>query len=202
MNINEFWTWFAQNERNIRIALSQHDKTPGNVIEHLFAKLDSFSPSITCEVRKCPDSKKYWLTISAWGNPDAYILVTSVVALSPKIPQWTIKAFIEPYKDIDELMSNPYTLYGLNIVPNTIYFSVCAADYDREIYDLILLLPLSVKSQPENLLQSYFYNLFLDLWGEIYITKRINKIQFTFCDNHQFYFIDFDAIGALDYFKT
>lgn len=199
--IKEFWTWFAQNEHNIRIALSQHDETPGNVIEHLFAKLDAFSPPITCEVRKCPSPKKYRLTISAWGNPDAYILVTSVVALSPKIPQWTIKAFIKPFKNFDKLMSRPYKLYGLNIVPNTVYFSVCAADYDREIYDLILLLPLSVNSQPENILQSYFYNLFLDLWGEKYITSRINHIKFTFHRNHQFHFIDFEAIGALDYFK-
>ena len=53
--IKEFWNWFVQNERDLRIALSHQDDTPGNVIEHLFVKLDSFSPPITCEVRKCPD---------------------------------------------------------------------------------------------------------------------------------------------------
>ncbi|MCB0465554.1 MAG: hypothetical protein KDC78_07750, partial [Aequorivita sp.] len=171
--IKEFWNWFVQNERHIRIALSHHDETSDNAIDHLYEKLYAFSPPISCEVRKCPEPKKYGLAISAWGNPDAYILVTSLVAQAPKIPQWTIKAFIEPYKDFDKLMSSPYKLYGLNIVPNTLYFSVCAADYDREIYDLVILLPFSYISQSEEILQCYFYNLFLDLWGEIYITRRI-----------------------------
>ena len=52
--IKEFWNWFVQNEIDLRIAFSHQDDTPGNVIEHLFAKLDSFSPQLHARCANVP----------------------------------------------------------------------------------------------------------------------------------------------------
>ena len=199
--IKNFWNWFAENEWHIRQAIYVQDKTPGNILESLFVYLEAFCPPLTCMMQSGSNSKKYEITISPRGNPDAIMLAATLAQAAPAIPNWKIKAFVGPQSNYEHLISTPYPLFGINIIPNTINFYVYDADWERERYDLILLLPLPLKVWDDTTLFHYFYSLLVDLWGEIYVTRRINNLLFTFRAEQEFCFIDFEAIGSLDYFK-
>lgn len=180
MKITEFWTWFQQNEREIRIALYDKDQSDGNAISRLYYQLNEISPMLTCELKTDKGKKPFIITISCWGKRDAFLLVETLVAAAPKMEKWKAKAFIKPADYNCDIFQTPYTFFDWNVVPNTIKFAIYNGDWDREIFELLLLLPIHLRSKEETHLKEYFYSMFLDMWGEKFVGRRINDVFFTF----------------------
>ena len=188
MKTAEFWTWFQQNEWEIRCAIMAKDEKEYNVICRLFEYLNYISPDLTCELRHLKRENIFIITISCWGNCDAFLMVETLVEAAPKIANWKIKAFIEPEDDSSNIFFTPYPLFSWNIIPNTIKFAIYNYDLDREIYEVLLLLPLFFCDKEEERITEYFYNMFLDIWGEKFVGRRINDVYFTFNEDRENYF--------------
>ncbi len=203
MKTTEFWTWFQQNEWEIRCAIIAKDDTEDSVLHRLFEYLNFFSPHLTCELRHLKQEKLFAITLSCWGNRDAFLMVETLVEAAPKISKWKIKAFIEPEPDSYDTFDDPYKLYNWNVIPSTIKFAVSNFDLEKEIYDLILLLPLFFRDKEEEEIVDYFYTMFQNIWGEKFVGRRINCLLFTFnpdAENYVFFEIA-DMHFVLENFK-
>lgn len=203
MKTTEFWTWFQQNEKVIRNSLLLGDEQNVDILHSLYHHLQSFKPSLTCELGWTKTKKYFTLTISSLGNPDGFFMVETLVAAAPKITKWKIKSFIQPKSDSFDSFQRPYGLFNWNVIPASIKFAVYDFHLDKENYDVLLLLPLCFHDKQEAEIMEYMYNMFLDLWGEKFVSRRINDIYLTLDRNENFSFLELvDMPFVLDNFKS
>lgn len=204
MKIAKFWTWFQQNEHHIRHQIDIKDLREDNTISLMLLKLQEISPHLGFEIIKESPRKKspYILSISCCGYRDVFLMVETVVAKAPKIEKWVIKAFIQPTEYDFDFFTTPYPFYPWNVAPNTIKFAIYGYDLEKEIYEVILLLPLQLRDKKEEDVRFYLYNMFIDIWGEKFVALRINDVHLTFKHEKNYSFIELEDMQyVLEEFK-
>tara|TARA_R110002012_G_scaffold78191_2_gene199304 strand:- start:1183 stop:1806 length:624 start_codon:yes stop_codon:yes gene_type:complete len=202
MKTTEFWTWFQENESEIRDALLLGEGNNEGVLLSLYRHLESFTPCLTCELGWTKMKKHFILTISSFGNSDGFQAVESLVATAPKITKWKIKSFIQPQPDSFVSFKRPYGLFNWNVIPAKIKFAIYDYDLVKKNYDVLLLLPPSFQDKPEAAILKYINSMFLDLWGEKFVGRRIKDIYLTLDRNENFFFLELvDLPFVLNNFK-
>jgi len=202
METKAFWTWFQQNELEIRNALVLGYGQNEGILLNLYQHLESFTPSLTCELGWTKMKKHFILTISSFGNADGLLMVETLVAAAPKIAKWKIQSFIHPQPDSFVSFQRPYGLFNWNVIPASIKFAIYDYDLVKKNYDVLLLLPPSFHDKQEAAIMEYINNMFLDLWGEKFVGRRINAIYLTLDRNENFFFLELvDMPFVLNNFK-
>jgi len=203
METTAFWTWFQQNELEIRNALVLGDGQNEGILLNLYQHLESFTPSLTCELGWTKMKKHFIITISSFGSPaDDSRIVEALAAAAPKIAKWKILSCIQsqPYSFVS--FQRPYRLFNWNVIPSSIKFAIYDFDLVKKHYDVLLLLPPSFQDKPEAAILEYINSMFLDLWGEKFVGRRINDIYLTLDRNENFIFLELvDMPFVLDNFK-
>src|SRR5690606_98199 len=184
MTAKEFWKEFELYEEGIRFYLDMAKKEEKNheSYRYLCAQLEQYCEGLepTLAGRSKENVGKYTITISCNGNKNLFLHVNRLVGEAPKIPNWQINAFIEPKKNIgmEEIMDSPFTFEDFSITPKDILFTVIAWDPDKNIFDILLLLPLNLAGVDDNKLEEAFMIIIQEIWGERFVADRINTLSF------------------------
>lgn len=193
MRTTTFWTWFLENELDLREALDTVQECPNVLLfNELSQKLVDYCEFFGYEMRgkDTEGNGKYTLTISCAGQRDYFMVLQRLVDAAPKLSFWSIKAFVEPKGSIEELSEHPFVFPECTIIPKAISFQIWNWCLEEGIFDISLFLPLNLKEVEEEKLQELLYFVFQDLWGEKFVGQRINAVFLHFKKESQEEYID------------
>ncbi len=193
--ITTFWSWFQQSEAEIR-----HDLATKNqmsfILDELGRQLDVISPALNYELLmdNLIINPSYTLSISCNGDRDYFMLVKTMVDHAPVLPKWNIVPFIQAKGDPEELIAEEIHFDSCAIIPNMIQFAIDNCDYQEGIFDLVLLLPLHLRQVGDEKLGDYLFYLFQDLWGEMFVGRRINAVRWIYHHHEDYFFFDLEDL--------
>lgn len=200
MTAKEFWEEFKDFEEGLRHELEfiREDKKM-QTFSYLCAQLDDYCNGLTPNILS-PEkdtTKNYILTISCSGNRDLLLYVNRLVDQAPEIKHWNIKALVEGKIATDpKMMSEPFSCEGFSITPKDIRFTVYSWNPEKDIFDLLLLLPLSLSGVDDTELENAFITIFEELWGERFVGEKINCLFFTHNATFEYDFFDLEMLEA------
>jgi len=206
MTAKEFWNDFENYEQNLRFYL---DSLP-NVKDHsaynyICAQLDTYCPGLEAILTSRSKEKDdgHTLVISCNGDKDLFLYINRLVDEAPKILEWDIKAFIQPkFMEGSEIWDNPYTFDSFSITPKDIFFTVIAWDHEKNLFDILFLLPLILTDVDNDKLKQAFFFILQELWGERFVADRIHSLSFIDHINSKFDFLEFELLQeCLESFK-
>lgn len=98
--IDNFWSWFRQNEKNLR----QFESDPQKFLSGLTNEINKIQKGLIIELEP-PQKGIINMTISANGDKDLFPAVQAIVAKAPKITGWNIIAFRQrvPIEDVKKM---------------------------------------------------------------------------------------------------
>ncbi len=198
MTAKEFWEEFKNFEEALRLDVdSIREEQKFRAFTYLCAQLDAYCFGLTPTIL-APEKdtgKNYVLTISCSGNRDLLLYVNRLVDLAPKIKYWEINALVQGKMGKDpKLMSEPFKCEGFSITPKDIRFTVYSWDPDKDIFDLLLLLPLNLAEVDDDKLENAFITIFEELWGERFVGEKINCLFFTHNATFEYDFYDLEML--------
>ncbi|CAM3328218.1 hypothetical protein [Aequorivita lipolytica] len=145
MTAKEFWAEFENYEETLRFNLNlPNTEKIHEPYNYLFSLLDSYHSGleIILDFNKKKNKGKYKLTISCNANRDLFMYVNRLVDAAPSLSQWEIEAFKQAEFKVDaKLLSHPFDFDDFSIWPKDVRFTVTAWDPEKDIFDLLLLLP-------------------------------------------------------------
>jgi len=183
MTAREFWEDFKNLEETLRLDLNTSVKEKNfTTFSYLCALLDDYCLGLTPNIL-FPEkdlNKNYVFTISCAGNRDLLLYVNRLVDEAPEIKYWQVKALIEGKFERDpKMISEPFEFNGFSITPKDIRFTVYSWDPEKDIFDILLLLPLNLSKVDDSKLENTFLAIFEELWGERFVGEKINCLFFT-----------------------
>ncbi|WP_157417905.1 hypothetical protein [Aequorivita capsosiphonis] len=193
MTAKEFWEEFKGYEEGLRHELEfvKEDKKM-ETFSYLCSQLESYCHGLTPNI-SAPEkdiSKNYILSVSCSGNRDLLLYVNRLIDLVPEIEHWDIKALVDGKIETDpKMLLEPFTFEGFSITPKDIRFTVYSWDPEKDIFDLLLLLPLNLAEIDDTELENAFMAIFEELWGERFVGEKINCLFFTHnaTSEHEFF---------------
>ncbi len=198
MTAKEFWEEFKDFEEGLRHELEfVKGEKRMETFSYLCAQLDDYclglTPNILSPEKK--GNKNYVLTISCSGNRDLLLYVNRLVDIAPKIKHWEIRALVEGKMETDpKMMSEPFICNGFSITPKDIRFTIYSWDPEKDIFDILLLLPLNLAETEDSELENAFIIIFEELWGERFVGEKINCLFFTHNAIFDYDFFDLDML--------
>lgn len=192
MTAKEFWTAFEKYEKTLRFHMDTLNKEEiKEKYNYLKLLLQSYHPKLEAilSTNKTKDSN-YKLTISSNENRDLFMYVNRLVEEAPSLPNWNIQAFKESEVEMNPAhLNKPFDFGEYSIKPMDIQFTVIAWDPEKNIFDLLLLLPLYLKPISQADLENAFEVIFQELWGERFVREKINCFIFThhLSSEHEFF---------------
>ncbi len=118
-----------------------------------------------------------------------------LVDLAPEIEHWDIKALVEGKIETEpKMMLKPFVCDGFSITPKDIRFTVYSWDPEKNIFDILLLLPLNLAEIDDADLENAFITIFEELWGERFVGEKINCLFFTHNANLEDEFFDLEML--------
>ncbi|MBK5213921.1 MAG: hypothetical protein JJE55_09715 [Flavobacteriaceae bacterium] len=198
MTAKEFWEEFKDLEEGLRHELKfvKREKRL-ETFSYLCAQLDDYCSGLTLNIiyPEKKTNKNYVLTISCAGHRDLLIYVNRLVDLAPEIKHWIIKALVVGKKEtVSKMMLEPFMCDGFSITPKDIRFTVYSWDPEKDIFDLLLLLPLNLAGIEDGELENAFITIFEELWGERFVGEKINCLFFTHNANFEYDFFDLEML--------
>ena len=184
MTAKEFWEEFELYEEGLRFYLdiSKKEAKDHEPYHYLCAQLEHYCDGLepTLSGRLDGNMGKYTITISCNGDKNLFLCVNRLVGEAPNIPHWKINAFIESKNDLgmEKIMDNPFTFEDFSITPKDIFFTVIAWDPDKDIFDILLLLPLNLANIDDDKLEYAFTIIIQEIWGERFLADKINTLSF------------------------
>lgn len=183
MTAMQFWEEFKSFEEGLRQELEfvMNDKKK-EMFLYLCAQLEDYCFGLTPNILAPEEntSDNYILSISCSGNRDLLLYVNRLIDLAPELRHWDIKAWIEGKIETDpKIMVEPFTFDEFSITPKDIRFTVYSWDPEKDIFDLLLLLPLHLAEINDSELENAFISIFEELWGERFVGEKINCLFFT-----------------------
>lgn len=198
MTAKEFWEEFKDFEEGLRHELEfVKEGKKMETFSYLCAQLDDYCPGLTPNILS-PEkniSKNHILTISCSGNRDLLLYVNRLVDLAPEIEHWDIKALVEGKIETEpKMMLKPFVCDGFSITPKDIRFTVYSWDPEKNIFDILLLLPLNLAEIDDADFENAFITIFEELWGERFVGEKINCLFFTHNANLEDEFFDLEML--------
>jgi hypothetical protein len=198
MTAKEFWEDFKNLEEALRLDLdSIAEEKNYKTFSYLCAQLEDYCPGLTPNILS-PEkgsNKKFVFTISCSGNRDLLLYVNRLVDEAPEIEYWEIKALVEGKIETDpKMLMEPFKCDGFSIIPKDIRFTVYSWDPEKDIFDLLLLLPLNLAKIDDSDLENAFLTIFEELWGERFVAQKINCLFFTHNANLEDEFFDLEML--------
>lgn len=183
MTAKEFWEDFKNIEEALRIDLDTTvEERNVTTFSYLCAQLDDYCPGLSPTILS-PEknsNKKYVFTISCSGNRDLLLYVNRLVDEAPEIKHWEVKALVKRKIETDpKIMSECFKCNDFSITPKDIRFTVYSWDPEKNIFDILLLLPLNLAKVEDAELENAFLTIFEELWGERFVGEKINCLFFT-----------------------
>ena len=198
MTAKEFWEDFENYEQNLRFYLDSTEKDKDHFsYNYICAQLESycFGLETTLVGKSKSKNTRYTMVITCNGDKDLFLYVNRLVGEAPEIPDWDIKAFIEPkHSEGLEIMDSPFVFETFSIKPRDIFFTVIAWDHKKNIFDILFLLPLNLADAENDRLESAFYIILQELWGERFVADRINTLSFISHINSDYDFLQLDLL--------
>lgn len=193
MTAKEFWNDFENYEQNLRVYLDlQPNVKDHSAYNYICAQLDSYCPGIdpVLTSRSKDEDDRYTLVITCNGDKDLFLYINNLVDEAPEIPEWDIKAFIQPkYNEGREIIDTPYIFDSFSITPKDIFFTVIAWENTKNLFDILFLLPLNLSDVDDDKLKQAFFIILQELWGERFVADRINTLSFIshITSEHEFF---------------
>lgn len=183
MTAKEFWIEFENYEEELRLELDfVKEEKKMKMFSYLCSQVEDYCFGLTPNILS-PEKdfkKNYILSISCSGNRDLLLYVNRLIDLAPKLKHWNLKALVAGKIETDpNILWEPFSFGGFSITPKDIRFTVSSWDPEKDIFDLLLLLPLNLSEVEELDLENAFITIFEELWGEAFVGKKVNCLFFT-----------------------
>ncbi|SFU52998.1 hypothetical protein SAMN05216480_10661 [Pustulibacterium marinum] len=128
--IQEFWDAVAYDTAYLRMATVNFKKTEP-VVSYLMEILADVHPSLSFVIQA--GSKELTMTITASGDPDAYLYVPLVVERAPKIKGLEVVAFTQPMDEKSIAgMKEPFELDDIRLQVNEMHFNFITLEKDEK----------------------------------------------------------------------
>lgn len=178
--VNYFWSWFVEYQVKFKIFRSLPVKEQNHYSFWLKWHLHFYAPGLDY-ILKYPQNEldKIQLIITSHGDSQYFLKVEEVVDAAPKLKNWDIIAFIEPYYDLKVLekgLDKPYVFDDLSIKISELNCIPILDPVLQKVHLVIYLDNYVLHSQNENLLQLILLML-QDLLGEKSFYKNIDLVQ-------------------------
>ncbi len=198
MKAKEFWEDFKNFEERLRLDLhTTIEERNFTIFSYLCVQLDDYCPGLTPNILSPENdsNKNFVFTISCSGNRDLLLYVNRLVDEAPKMKYWKIKALVEGKIETDpKMMDEPFKCDGFSITPKDIRFTVYSWDPEKNVFDLLLLLPLNLTKIDDSELENAFLIIFEELWGERFVGEKINRLFFTHNANLEDEFFELEML--------
>ncbi len=183
MTANEFWEDFKNLEEGLRLDLDSIEAEKNHsTFSFLCNQLETYCPGLSPNILS-PEknsNKNYVFTISCSGNRDLLLYVNRLVDMAPEMKYWEVKALVVGKMETDpKILDEPFKCDGFTITPRDIRFTVYSWDPEKDIFDLLMLLPLNLSKVDNDELENAFLIIFEELWGERFVSEKINCLFFT-----------------------
>ena len=169
----EFWKWFAKNEKFIYENVENKD-IQEKLFDNISSRLHKIDENLVFEFSPIHDNKIREFSISADGIKESFPTVEKLIAISPKIQNWQFNAFRQ------RVPGDNLTLdFGkFKIGYNDIYFRHSTSDNELGI-------ELNIRNYDESAqMQSAIYVLLDGLLGEYDVTMNIDWIEWVKLDEN------------------
>ena len=198
MTAKEFWEDFKNLEEGLRLDLDTVvEEKNFRTFSYLCNQLEDYCPGLTPNIL-APEkgsNKSYVFTISCSGNRDLLLYVNRLVDVAPEMRHWEVKALVAGKIETDpKIMDEPFKCDGFSITPKDIRFTVYSCDPEKNIFDLLILLPLNLAKVGDNELENAFLTIFEELWGERFVGEKINCLFFTHNANFEDEFFNLEML--------
>ena len=178
--VEYFWSWFVEYNTKFKIFRSLTPKEQNHYSFWMKWHLHFYAPGVDYIIKYPKDKHdKIKLIITAHGDSQYYTKVEEVVNEAPKLKNWTVIAFIEPYSDLKMLekgLDQPYVFDDLSIKISELYCRLIPDLALEKVHLVIYLDNYELRSQNENLLQLILLML-QDLLGEKSFYQNIDIVQ-------------------------
>lgn len=175
-----FWTWFLENEKQLRMLRSLNPKLQKHFTFWLDWHLHFYAPGIDyILVFPVKDGDRAEIIITANGDPAHFGKVEDLVSEAPAMNRWKITAFVQPVHDIEELkngLDKPYVMHDITLKASELKFVPFEEEGSQKLDLIIYLRQYTMFAQGANLLQLVFYIL-QDTLGEKVLFENIGFVQ-------------------------
>lgn len=198
MTAKEFWENFKNFEDELRHELKfVKEEKKMEAFLYLCAQLEDYclglSPSISSPGKNT--NENYILSISCSGNRDLLLYVNRLIDTAPQLKHWVVKALIKGKIETNpKILLEPFVFEGFSIRAKDIRFTVYSWDPEKDIFDLLILLPLHLAEIDDSELEKAFITIFEELWGESFVGEKINCLFFTHNANLEDEFFELEML--------
>lgn len=175
-----FWTWFLDNETQLRNLRSLDPKMQKYLTFWLGWHLHFYAPGIDyILIFPEKDGQCAEIVITANGDPAHFRKVEDLVSEAPSMNRWKITAFVQPVHDIEELekgLDKPYVMHDITLKASELKFVPFEEDGSQKLDLIIYLRQYTMFAPDANLLQLVFY-IMQDTLGEKTLFENIGFVQ-------------------------
>ncbi len=178
--INYFWSWFNDNQMHFVNYLKLLPKLRKHYTFWLEWHLNYYCKGVGYVIVFSKNkAQKNKLIITAKGQPEYFEKVESIVAAAPKISNWEIIAFVQPYAKIDEIIDGidkPFIFQDISLKASEVKFEPIEYRDIKKIDMIIYLKYETIKADYKDLMQ-VVYIMVESLLGEKFLHENINFVQ-------------------------
>lgn len=178
--LNHFWSWFTDNQTHFVNYLTLSQKLRNHYIFWLEWHLTYYCKGVGYVIifSKKKDRKNK-LIITAKGQPEHFEKVEAIVAAAPKLTNWEIIAFVQPYAKIDEMIDGidkPFIFQDISLRASEVKFEPIEYREADKIDMVIYLKYDTIKADYKDLMQ-VVYMMVESILGEKFLHENINFVQ-------------------------